>query len=82
MVQSEILDYFVLSDMKFGYARISSSNQDLELQKQALEKAGCRKIFAEAVSGKNNNREQLLKMLLDLREGVFSNKRIKSCAAA
>lgn len=55
--------------MKIGYARVSSNNQDLELQKQALEKAGCKKIFSESISGKDNNREQLNAMLESLREG-------------
>ncbi len=55
--------------MKIGYARVSSNTQDLELQKQALNKAGCTKIFSEAVSGKDNNRTQLLAMLEALRAG-------------
>lgn len=53
--------------MKIGYARVSSNNQDLELQKQELLKAGCEKIFSESVSGKDNNRTQLTLMLNALR---------------
>lgn len=55
--------------MKIGYARVSSNTQDLELQKQELLKAGCQKIFSEAVSGKDNNRTKLKEMLAELREG-------------
>lgn len=55
--------------MKIGYARVSSSAQDLELQKQALHNAGCKKIFSESVSGKDNNRTQLIAMLESLRAG-------------
>ena len=55
--------------MKIGYARVSSGGQDLELQKQALEQAGCKKIFNESVSGKDNNRSQLIAMLKDIRAG-------------
>lgn len=55
--------------MKIGYARVSSSGQDLELQKQALHNAGCKKIFNESVSGKDNNRTQLIAMLESLRTG-------------
>lgn len=55
--------------MKIGYARVSSSGQDLELQKQALHNAGCKKIFSESVSGKDNNRTQLIAMLESLRTG-------------
>lgn len=54
--------------MKIGYARVSSNNQDLELQRQELLKAGCEKIFSESVSGKDNNRTELTKLLNDLRE--------------
>ena len=54
--------------MKIGYARVSSNNQDLELQKQALANAGCKKIFSESVSGKDNNRTQLMAMIESLRE--------------
>ena len=53
--------------MKIGYARVSSNNQDLELQKQELLKAGCEKIFSESVSGKDNNRTELLEMIDSLR---------------
>jgi len=55
--------------MKIGYARVSSITQDIELQKEALEKAGCQKIFSESVSGKDNNRIQLKAMIALLREG-------------
>ena len=53
--------------MKIGYARVSSNNQDLELQKEALQSAGCNKIFSETISGKDNNRTELLKMIESLR---------------
>jgi DNA invertase Pin-like site-specific DNA recombinase len=53
--------------MKIGYARVSSSTQDLELQKEELLKVGCEKIFSESVSGKDNNRTQLIEMIASLR---------------
>lgn len=53
--------------MKIGYARVSSNTQDLDLQKQELLKAGCERIFSESVSGKDNNRTQLIEMLNSLR---------------
>ena len=55
--------------MKIGYARVSSITQDIELQKDVLEKAGCQKIFSESVSGKDNNRTELKAMIELLREG-------------
>lgn len=53
--------------MKIGYARVSSSNQDLELQKEELLKAGCQKIYSESVSAKDNNRTELMAMIGTLR---------------
>lgn len=54
---------------KIGYARVSSSSQDLELQKQELIKAGCTKIYSESISGKDNDRSQLIAMMDSLRSG-------------
>ena len=37
--------------MKYGYARVSTSDQDLEIQKNALLSAGCEVVREEKVSG-------------------------------
>jgi DNA invertase Pin-like site-specific DNA recombinase len=62
MVHLKFLEKIVLNTMRIGYARVSSNTQDLELQKQALLQAGCSKIFSESISGKDNNRTQVIAM--------------------
>ena len=55
--------------MLIGYARVSTQDQNLELQREALTKAGCKKIFEDKVSGTRANRPGLAKALEMLREG-------------
>ncbi len=55
--------------MKIGYARVSTSDQNLDLQKDALDKAGCKKIFVDEISGTVAQREGLEKAKEVLREG-------------
>lgn len=55
--------------MKIGYARVSTKDQNLALQKDALEKEGCERIFEEKISGKKANRPELQKLLEQLRAG-------------
>ncbi|MBI0108055.1 recombinase family protein [Lactobacillus sp. W8089] len=52
--------------MKFGYARVSSKDQNLALQIEALTKAGCKRIFQEKQSGKNIQDRPELNKLLDI----------------
>ncbi len=49
--------------MKFGYARISTKEQNLDLQMDALKKAGCEEIFHEVVSGAKTERMELNRLL-------------------
>lgn len=53
----------------FGYARVSTTNQDLTLQIQALESFGCDKIFSEKITGTKTERPQLKELLNQLRQG-------------
>jgi DNA invertase Pin-like site-specific DNA recombinase len=55
--------------MKIGYARVSTLEQNLDLQLQALKKGGCKKIFREKVSGASRQRPEFQRMLDQLREG-------------
>jgi len=55
--------------MKIGYARISTKDQNVDLQLDALQKAGCEKIFQEVVSGARAERPVLKQLLDTLRPG-------------
>ena len=52
-----------------GYARDSTHDQNLELQCEALSKAGCQKLIEDKVSGTRAERPGLTKALEMLREG-------------
>ncbi|OIR59259.1 recombinase [Bacillus sp. FMQ74] len=55
--------------MKIGYARVSTEEQKLERQLDALNEAGCERIFLEKITGTKRNRPELDKLLNILREG-------------
>jgi DNA invertase Pin-like site-specific DNA recombinase len=55
--------------VKIGYARVSTEEQNLDMQLTALRKAKCTKIFEEKQSGASRNRPELNKMLEILRPG-------------
>ncbi len=55
--------------MKVGYARVSTQDQNPELQIDALQEAGCEKIFQEKASGAQRDRPQLKAALDYLRPG-------------
>ena len=55
--------------MLIGYARVSTQDQNLDLQSEALTKAGCEKIYNDKISGSRAERPGLTKALEMLREG-------------
>jgi DNA invertase Pin-like site-specific DNA recombinase len=55
--------------MLIGYARVSTQDQNLELQRDALLKAGCQKIYDDRLSGARADRPGLSMALEMLREG-------------
>jgi DNA invertase Pin-like site-specific DNA recombinase len=56
--------------MKYGYARVSSKDQDLSIQLEALKAASCDMIRSEKLSARAlDNREELKILLQFLREG-------------
>ncbi len=55
--------------MLIGYARVSTKDQNLDLQIEALQKAGCEKIYEDKISGSRTERVGLSQALEQLREG-------------
>lgn len=55
--------------MLIGYARVSTLDQNLDLQKEALQKAGCEKVYEDTVSGLKTYKPGLEKALEHLRMG-------------
>ncbi len=55
--------------MLIGYARVSTLDQNPELQIEALNEVGCKKIFTEKISGADKKRKQLQEALDYMREG-------------
>ena len=55
--------------MKAGYARVSTKEQTVDLQVDALKKAGCTKVYTEIVCGARAERSILGNLLENLRAG-------------
>lgn len=55
--------------MRIGYARVSTTGQNLEAQIAALNAAGVERVYEDRASGKDRNRPELRKLLDYAREG-------------
>jgi DNA invertase Pin-like site-specific DNA recombinase len=55
--------------MKLGYARVSTEDQTLQLQRPRLKEAGCEKVFEEKISGAARKRPELERLLGEVRKG-------------
>ena len=55
--------------MLIGYARVSTQDQKLSSQRDALKKAGCERIYTDKISGASENRSGLDKAMDQLRPG-------------
>ena len=61
--------YYIIDAMKIGYARVSTDDQNLFLQVDALEQAGCEKIYRDQLGGAKTERPGLHEALTYLRPG-------------
>jgi len=61
--------------MLIGYARVSTQDQNLQLQREALTKAGCKKVFEGKASGTRADRPGLAKTIemLQLKDLISSS---------
>ena len=55
--------------MKIGYARVSTLDQNLDLQLRELKKAGCGRVFREKASGASRARPEFFRMMDHIRVG-------------
>jgi DNA invertase Pin-like site-specific DNA recombinase len=55
--------------MLLGYARVSTDDQNLDLQRAALTTAGCERLFEDTASGAKANRIGLAALMAVLRAG-------------
>jgi DNA invertase Pin-like site-specific DNA recombinase len=58
-----------LRRVNIGYARVSTAEQNLTLQTDALESAGCERVFVETASGAQRDRPELQRTLDFMRPG-------------
>src|SRR6266481_1205735 len=63
------MTFETIRTMFIGYARVSTQEQTLDLQKDALENIGCIKIFTDTASGASTERKGLDEALNYVREG-------------
>lgn len=66
---ASFLTFCAHSAVKIGYARVSTLDQNLDLQRDALTKAGCEKVIVDTISGVTTARPGLEKVKEQLRAG-------------
>ena len=65
--------------MIYGYARVSTNHQDTELQRSALESAGCDHIYEEHASGRKSNRPVLKRLVMNWWSGSWTESGAMFC---
>ncbi len=69
MVTGSLTNFGGGSAMRIGYAWVSTHDQNLDLQKDALKKAGCEKVIVDVASGEKEKRSGLDRARAQLRKG-------------
>ncbi len=59
--------------MIIGYARVSTSDQNLDRQIDQLREQGCGRIYQEKITGTSKERPELNRMFEALREGIIQH---------
>lgn len=59
----------IYKGVRVGYARVSTQDQSIDLQLDALAKAGCARVFSESASGAQRDRPELARALYHMRPG-------------
>ena len=67
--------------MLIGYARVSTTGQNLESQIEHLQGEGCNTIFQEKLTGFDRHRPQLEKMHCELQPGDTLGNYMRKCAS-
>jgi DNA invertase Pin-like site-specific DNA recombinase len=62
-------DFQESQHLLIGYARVSTADQNLDLQRDDLKKAGCKRVFTDQMSGTRADRPGLAKAMSHVREG-------------
>ena len=68
--------------MLLGYARVSTNDQNLDLQLDALRSHGCKKFYSDIVSGAKASRPGLDEMLKNAREKDVEIRSLRAIAQA
>lgn len=63
------VQFWMVIRMIIGYARVSTQDQNLDLQTEVLTRAGCEKIYEEKISSVLNEHSELTRALEILCEG-------------
>jgi DNA invertase Pin-like site-specific DNA recombinase len=67
--ERRLIYYYFMTTRRLGYGRVSTQDQNLDAQRDALKKAGADKVFIEKITGTKASRPELDKLREQMREG-------------